>query len=68
METVVCHYWVEYADGSSTLYEAVYTRYPLREGLECHVKVPHSEHPCTCPEREAYLRPTTPAQPMEMAA
>ncbi len=68
METVVYHYWVQHADGSPRLYEALYARYPLREGLECHVKVPHSERPCACPKREGDLRQTTPAQPMELAA
>ncbi len=68
METVVYHYWVQHTDGSSTLYEAVYARYPLRAGLECHVKVPHSDHPCACPKREGFLRETPPAQPMELTA
>lgn len=54
METVVCHYWARNTDGNSTLYEAAYYIYRIREGVQCHAKVPFSERPCKCPDREAY--------------
>ncbi len=62
METLVGHYRVQHADGTWTLYEADYTRYPIREGVECHVKVPRSDRPCACPKREGYLQQAAPAQ------
>jgi hypothetical protein len=61
METVVCHYWARNTDGISTLFEAAYYVYRIREGVQCHAKVPLSEHPCTCPAREIYERNKLPA-------
>ncbi len=68
METQVGHYWAQHADGTWTLFEADYVCYPIREGVECHVKVPRSDRLCTCPKREESLRQAAPAQPMELAA
>ncbi len=63
METILCHYWVRAADGHSTLYEAAYYSYQIRDGMQCHVKVPSSERPCTCREHEDGEQCGTPVQP-----
>ncbi len=61
MDTLVGHYWVQRTDGTWTRYEAEYARYLVREGVECHVKVPRSDRPCTCAERIEHARQAVPA-------
>ena len=50
---IVHHYWVHGPDGTPVLYEAAYQGYARRPGVICHVKIPFSDHPCTCPERDS---------------
>jgi hypothetical protein len=61
METILCHYWIRSNEGNSTLYEAAYYSYRIREGVQCHAKVPCSERPCACREREVQERLSTAA-------
>ncbi len=55
MEMVTSHYWLV-RNGKPILFEASYYTYPIREGLQGFVKVPHSDCPCTCADRELYER------------
>jgi hypothetical protein len=50
---ILHHYWVCGADGSPILYEAAYQSYTRQPGVVCHVKIPFSDRPCTCQERDA---------------
>ncbi len=50
------HVLVSGTDGTCTLYEVDYAISPHREGVLCYTKVPYSERPCTCPEREVHAR------------
>jgi hypothetical protein len=56
VERIMSHFLVSGTDGTCVLYEVDYTISQHREGVLCYTKVPYSERPCTCPEREAYER------------
>ena len=56
MRTVVSHFWLRGMNGKLALYEVDYSIYPIRLGVLCYAKVPRSERPCTCPEREVHAR------------
>ncbi len=62
METIMSHFLVDCLDGTRTLYEVNYTITPHREGVLCYTKVPYSERPCTCPEREVREHPSAVTQ------
>jgi hypothetical protein len=56
LERITSHFLISNLDSTCTLFEVDYTITPLREGVQCYTKVPYSERPCTCPEREVYER------------
>ncbi len=53
MDTVTYHFWMVSPEGKAHLYEITYEICRVREGVLRYIKVPHSERPCTCPDREA---------------
>ncbi len=56
METMKYHYWMVSPEGKASLYEITYEICGVREGIQRFVKIPHSEGPCTCSDREAQER------------
>lgn len=56
MEWIMSHVLVSRTDGTCTLYEVDYAISLHREGVLRYTKVPCSERPCTCPEREVHAR------------
>lgn len=61
MYRIMSHILVDDTDGTSVLHEVEYTISPHRDGLVRYTKVPFSERPCTCPEREVHKRPSAEA-------
>ena len=49
METIMVHFLIRGTDGTCTLCEVSYAISRHREGVLRYVKIPGSEHPCTCP-------------------
>jgi hypothetical protein len=61
LERITSHFLIDAKDSSGRVFEVDYTVTPYREGVLCFTKVPCSERPCTCPEREAHERRTAQA-------
>ncbi len=56
METILIHYLIRGTDGTSTMCEVSYAISRHREGVLRYMKIPGSERPCTCSERDGVRR------------